>query len=108
VVAGYALVMPLVTDDPALAESWKYFAVLIAGMVASAGYAPFLPMLLYAGLPGWHTWLMVGIVVINAVANVALIAAIGPLGSAVGTAIAFVAGVVLLRVLVARRLRLRI
>jgi len=107
-IGGYALLVPLVTEDPALAESWKYFAVLIAGMVASAGYAPFLPMLLYGGLPGWHTWLMLGIVVVNAAANVALIAAMGAIGSAIGTAIAFLAGVVLLRVLVATRLRLKI
>jgi hypothetical protein len=51
---------------------------------------------------------MLAIVVINAGANVALIAAMGALGSAIGTAIAFVAGVILLRVLVARLLQLRI
>jgi O-antigen/teichoic acid export membrane protein len=107
-VAGYTLLVPLVTSDPALAESWPYFAVLVAGMVASAGYAPFQPLLLYAGLPGWHTILMTGIVGSNALANVAFIAAIGPLGSAAGTALAFILGVVLLRALAARLLDLRI
>lgn len=107
-IAGYALLVPMVATDPALAESWTYFAVLIVGMVASAGYAPFLPLLLYGGLPGWHTHLMLSIVVINAGANVALIAAMGALGSAVGTAIAYAASVILLRLLVTRLLQLRI
>jgi O-antigen/teichoic acid export membrane protein len=107
-VVGYALVIPLTTNDPAVAESWTYFAVLVAGMVASAGYVPFQPLLLYGGFPGWHTHLMLGIVVANAALNLALIPALGALGSALGTALAFVAGVILLRSMVARRLGLRI
>jgi O-antigen/teichoic acid export membrane protein len=107
-VVGYALVVPLITSDPALHESWTYFAALIAGMALSAGYAPFQPLLLYAGLPGWHTWLMIGIVGVNAAANFVFIAMIGPLGSALGTALAFLLGVVLLRVLARRLLQLRI
>lgn len=107
-VGGYVLFLPLLTDEPELLVSWQYFAVLMAGIVASAGYAPFQAMLLYAELPGWHTWMTVGIVAINAVGNVILIQAIGPVGSALATAIAFVAGVVLLRGLSRRKLQLRI
>ena len=107
-VAGYALVVPLVTTDPALAESWRYFAVLIGGMVASAGYAPFLPMLLYGGLPGWHTYLMLGTVLVNVLGNLVLIPRFGATGAAIATATAFVAGVILLRLMAARLLHLRI
>jgi O-antigen/teichoic acid export membrane protein len=107
-VLGYALVIPATTTDPAVAESWTYFGVLIAGMVASAGYVPFQPLLLYGGFPGWHTNLMFGIVVANAVLNLALIPVLGALGSALGTALAFVVGVILLRSMSARRLGLRI
>jgi O-antigen/teichoic acid export membrane protein len=107
-VGGYIVLLPLLTDEPELLVSWQYFAVLMAGIVASAGYAPFQTMLLYAELPGWHTWLTSGIVVVNAIANVILIYAIGPVGSALGTAIAFVFGVILLRALVYGRMQLRI
>lgn len=106
--AGYALLVPLVTTDPELAGSWPIFAVLIAGMVASAGYAPFQPLLLYAGLPGWHTVMMLAIVAINAAGNLVLIGPLGAIGSALGTAIAFAAGVILLRAMAARLLALRI
>jgi len=107
-VTGYVVVVPWTTSDPALVASWRYFAVLIAGMVASAGYLPFQPVLLYAGRPGAYTALMLAIVAINAMLNLALIAALGPIGSAIATALAFVAGVALLRVLAARLLGLRL
>jgi O-antigen/teichoic acid export membrane protein len=102
-VAAYWLLVPFATSDPALVDSWRYFGVLIAGIVATAGYGPFQPILLYAGLPGWHTVLMLVIVLANAIANVVLIAAFGAIGSALGTGLAVVGGVVTLRVL-ARRL----
>jgi O-antigen/teichoic acid export membrane protein len=107
-VAGYALLVPLVTKDPLLADSWRYFAVLIGGMVASSGYAPFLPLLLYAGLPGWYTIFMVAILGANAIGNLALVPALGALGAATATAITFVASVLLLRAMAARLLALRI
>jgi O-antigen/teichoic acid export membrane protein len=105
-VGAYVVAVPLLTSDPALHDSWRYFAVLIAGMVASAGYVPFQPMLLYGGHPGWHTWLMAANVALNAAANVILIAVWGALGSALGTAIALALGVLLFRALVRWRLRL--
>ena len=40
------LSVPLVTQEAALAESWPYFAILVAGMALSAGYGPFMPLLL--------------------------------------------------------------
>lgn len=107
-VVGFVLVVPLLTSKPELAASWKYFAVLMAGMAASAGYGPFLPLLLYTGHPARHSILMLAIVGFNVVANVALISLLGPLGSALATALAFAFGVVLLRAMVARHLGMRI
>lgn len=107
-VGGYVIALPLITSQPDLLDSGPYFAALIAGMVASAGYTPFQPLLLYGGYPGWHTWLMIAIVAINAIANFVLIVALGPVGSAIATALAFVAGVGLLRILVGARMQLRI
>jgi O-antigen/teichoic acid export membrane protein len=106
--AGYWLAVPWLTSDPEIAASGPYFAVLIAGMVASAGYAPFQPLLLYAGFPGWHTVLMVGIIAINAIGNLLLIPVLGPIGAALATAIAFVLCVFTLRAMVAQRLAIRI
>ena len=37
---------PVITANPMLQYSWVYFAILLAGMAASAGYAPFLQLLL--------------------------------------------------------------
>lgn len=108
VVGGYALVVPAVTASPELAGSWRFFAVLVAGMVASAGYQPFLQLLIYAGLPGLHTILMAASLALNAAGCVALIALVGPIGAALAAALTFVATVVILRVLVARRLGIRI
>jgi O-antigen/teichoic acid export membrane protein len=105
---GYALVVPHLTSDPALADSWQYFAILLAGMVASAGYAPFQPMLLYGGLPGWHTVFMLAIAMVNAAGNLILVPMHGPIGAAAATAAAFALGVLLLRRMTARLLGLSI
>ena len=107
-IALYAGGIGWVTSDPHLLESWKYFAVLCAGMVAASGYVPLQPLLLYAGMPGWHTWLVAGIVGLNALANALLIPPLGALGSALGTAAALVLGVVLFRAMAARLLGLRL
>jgi O-antigen/teichoic acid export membrane protein len=107
-IAGYALFVRWGTSDPTVADSWIYFAVLIAGMVGSAGYAPFQPILLYAGLPGWHAVLMVGLVAFNAVVNAVLIACLGAIGAALGSAATFLFGVLLLRVSSARLLGVRL
>jgi len=104
----YALVVPLITRDPLLADSWRYFALLVAGMVASAGYAPFLPLLLYAGLPGWYTILIATTFAANAIGNLALVPALGASGSALGTAFAFLVGLVALKWMSARLLDLQI
>ncbi len=107
-VACYALLVPLVTSDPELAHSSVYFALLMAGIVASAGYGPFLPILLYAGMPGWQAWLMIAILAANAAANVLFVSMWGALGAAVATAIAFVLGAILLRAFAIWKLALRI
>ena len=107
-VAGYALIVPRVTHDPEVARSGLYFAILIAGMVASAGYAPFSQLLLWAGRPGWHTVMIAIVVIPNAALCVALVVAGGALGASVATAVTYAGSVVLLRVMAARVLGVRI
>lgn len=107
-VAGYVILIPLVTTDPVLAESWHYFAVLIAGMVSCAGYVPFNQILLHARLPGWHSLFMLAVIGINIGANLALIPVLGALGAAIATAGAFAASGTLIAVLARRLLGLAI
>jgi O-antigen/teichoic acid export membrane protein len=107
-IAGYAIVIPVSTSDPEIAHSWVYFAILVAGMVASAGYVPFNQMLLWGSRPGWHT-IMVGLTVATAaLTSLAGVALAGAVGAAVATAATYAFTVVLLKLLVGRVLQLRI
>jgi O-antigen/teichoic acid export membrane protein len=108
VVAGYAVVIPRLSGDPAVAASGPMFGVLIAGMVAASGYVPFNQMLLYARRPGWHTVSVLAILVINVIANAVLIQVLGAVGAATGTAVAFAASVAILLVLCRKLLGLAI
>jgi O-antigen/teichoic acid export membrane protein len=89
-VGGYWLA-GAVLPAPIVAESWPYFAILIAGMVAVAGYVPFTTLLLLARQPGAYTLLVLGVVAVNAAGNVGLVAAIGPYGAPLGTGLAYLA-----------------
>jgi O-antigen/teichoic acid export membrane protein len=90
-VLGYAAMGWLLASRPVIADSWPYFAILLAGMAAASGYVPFSTMLLYARRPGAYTWLTLGVVLVNVVANAILIPTLGPIGAPIATALAFVA-----------------
>jgi O-antigen/teichoic acid export membrane protein len=107
-IAGYALVIPLITSDPLLQDSWQYFAIVIAGMVASAGYAPFVPVLLWAGKPGWHTILIGTILGAGTLANIVLTATLEAHGAAIATAATYAWSVIALKWLTKRALDLKI
>jgi O-antigen/teichoic acid export membrane protein len=107
-IAGYAVIVPLITRDPLIQHSWVYFAILIAGMTASAGYAPFGQLLLWAARPGWHTILVALIVGAGAAANTGLVYALGALGAAVATAATYAWSAIALKLLAGRILHLRI
>ena len=107
-VVGYMAFIPLVTADPLLQESWRYFAILLAGMVVSAGYAPFNQLLLWAARPGVHTILIASIVVPGAALNAALAPPLGATGAAIATAATYAWSVLALKLTVGRVLRLRI
>lgn len=107
-VAGYALVVPRIASDPAIAGSWPLFGILIAGMVSASGYVPFNQMMLYARRPGWQTISVVAMLAVNVAANLALIPTLGALGAATGAAVAFASSVAILLVLCRRFLDLPI
>jgi len=87
----YGAVGELLLSQRVIADSWPYFAVLLAGMALASGYMPFSTLLLYARRPGAYTWLTLTVVLVNVVANAILIPALGPIGAAIATALAFVA-----------------
>jgi len=107
-IAGYALVMRLAIPDPVLAHSWVYFAIIMAGWLASSGYVPFNQMLLWVHMPGWHTILVALIVISSVVADVLLSSHFGALGAAWATAITCAGAALLWRTLMVKLLDLRL
>jgi O-antigen/teichoic acid export membrane protein len=107
-VAVYWLGIPFLTSSPELIASWPVFAILVAGIVLSAGYTPFNQILLQAGRPGWHTVMVASVVAFNALANVALIWQFGAHGAALATAAAFVFSVFALKLMSRTLLDLRL
>ena len=91
---------------PVLGESTSVFAVLMIGLMASAGYMLFSNILLASDRPGLHTWLMIGVVLFNVIANCILILLFGMIGAAIATALSFIALVIGLKVMGRKYLRL--
>ncbi|MCE9592919.1 MAG: polysaccharide biosynthesis C-terminal domain-containing protein [Planctomycetes bacterium] len=107
-IAGYPLGLRIIHADPGLVAGWLAFAILIGGIFVSAGYLPFQQTLLMAGKPGWHTGMMAVLVVANFVGNVLLIPHFGLAGAALGTALALLVSVLVLRWMVRREVGARI
>jgi O-antigen/teichoic acid export membrane protein len=89
----------LVGDGGDFLAGWPVFALLMGGIVLSAGYMPFGNLLLLAGRPGLHTLMTAGVVAFNAAGNALLIPVWGAEGSALATGAAFVFSALLLAVL---------
>ena len=99
----YPLVLPPLAKDPAFAASVPVFAILMAGLVLSAGYQPFLMALVQSGFPGLQTIFMGLILAVNVVGNAVCIPAFGIDGAAAATGASFVAGMFLLKWLYRKR-----
>jgi O-antigen/teichoic acid export membrane protein len=106
-IAGFPLFV-LVLDKPEFHAAWLPFACLVAGMVAASGYMPFAQTLLMANRPGWHTVMMVGIVVFNLVGNLVLVPLLHLEGSATATALALVFSAGLLAAMVKKQVGVRL
>src|SRR5262249_27679153 len=104
----YPLALGLIPNGASLTESWSPFAILVGGIALSAGYMPFQQTLLMANRPGWHTAMMLAMVIANVIGNLALIPILGLAGWATATAFAMLVSVILLRAMVARRIGARI
>lgn len=93
----YPIGVSLVTNKADLTYGWPVFVILMAGIVLSAGYIPFGNILLQAGKPALHTFMITAVVIFNIVGNFLLIPLWGAYGAAFATAASFVASVFLLK-----------
>ncbi len=87
-IAVYPFILRVFRDEPALGASWTVFAILTAGLIVSAGYRPFLGVLIQGGRPGMHTVVVAAVVCCNVILNAALIPWLQLPGAAVATALA--------------------
>lgn len=99
----YPWTLPLLAKGPQFKDSWPSFAILVGAIGALAAWLPFGNLLLMSKHPAWNSLLMALVVGVNVAVNALLIPKIGIAGAAVGTATAFVAFALLLK-LFARRL----
>ena len=102
-VAGFPLLIGLLTSKEENWQSWGVFAILMGGIVLGAGYRPFIALSLQGGRPGTFTLLTMGSVFTNAILNISFIPWLGIFGSALATATVYVLEVCAVIVL-ARRL----
>jgi O-antigen/teichoic acid export membrane protein len=100
--------VPWLAADRVFEDSWSSFAILVGSIGSLAAWLSFGNLLLMANRPGWNTVLMASVVGINVLGNALLIPRFGIAGAASGTAIAFGAFALLLRLIVRRELGLRI
>ena len=104
----YIYVVPLLNNDEVVTESAPVFTILLVGIAATAGYMPFSNLLLAANRPGLHTWLMIGVVAFNVLANGILIVLFDMIGAAIGTAFSFIVAMIGLRLLSRKFLNLAV
>lgn len=102
-VAAYAELLPLLVGDAAFAASVPVFAILVAGLVVSAGYQPFALALVQGGWPGLQTVCMGLVLAVNVLGNALFIPVWGIVGAAMATSVSFVAAVPILRYLFIKR-----
>jgi O-antigen/teichoic acid export membrane protein len=104
----YPALLAVLVDDGEFSRSHASFAILILGILIASRELPFQNTLLMGGRPAWHSFYMLAVVGTNAVANATLIPHLGIAGAAVGTAIAFGASSIYLRLLARRLLDVRL
>jgi len=106
-VALYPLILKFMGKDN-FSQSWPVFVIIIAGMALSAGYQPFQMLLNQSGQPKLYSALILIVFIINAALNFVLIPILGVYGSALATALVFIASAFILKIMAKRALKIRI
>jgi O-antigen/teichoic acid export membrane protein len=87
---------------------WAIYAILAMGIALTSGYQAFQMLFGQVGRPGTQTLFIAGFFLANALLNLLFIPLLGVYGSALGTALAYVTMVLLLRYMALRQLHVRI
>jgi len=106
-IAVFPRVIGLLYADPAFAQSWAPFALLMLGILSASGYIPFGQILLMAGKPGWHSAYIAATVALNVLLNWILIPHYGLAGAAGATALSVCASVFFLKAIVRAQVGVR-
>lgn len=102
VYVSYPVFVRYVLADTDYLQAHSVLAILLAGLTVASGYALVDMLLIQGGRPGMQTVYKLIVVATNVVLNFALVPVFGMVGAAVGTAGAFLASVVAIK-LMARR-----
>ncbi len=95
--AFFPIFVHWIVGDPAFLEGWYPLGILIVGFVACSAQYPFNMIFIQTGFPGTQTIYNGLAVLANLLLNLALVPFFGVYGSALGTALAFVLSVLILR-----------
>jgi len=91
-----------------LFAGWAVFAIIMSGIVLSAGYQSFMGILLQGERPGANTLFMAGLVLGNFLLNVLLIPIWGIYGAAMANGLTYIFGAISLAVITRRLMGVRI
>lgn len=81
--------VPLVFGFTEWKETWIVYAILISGIILTAGYQPLVLFFNQVGQPALQTWFIFLVFLSNVVFNLALVPFFSMYGSAAGTALSF-------------------
>lgn len=104
----YPWAVRLMTGHNSYDSSWPIFVVLVGGIVTASRSIALRQILLQGGHPGVYSLMILSLCLINAIGNLMLIPLAGALGAAMGTTLAMLASVVVLRWVVARAMGMAI
>jgi len=106
-IGGYPA-LGLLIHNGQIAESWGAFAIMMSGLLFSAGYLPFVMVFNQTGYPGHQTIYLLYFFLTNLVLNVLLVWLAGMYGAAIATGLTFVIQLFFFRKMVWFLLKVRV
>lgn len=105
------VVFPIIPFLFEIEEAWQAFsvyAILIGGVILTAGYQPLLMIFNQLGEPKLQTWYFFLIFLSNVIFNFSLVPIIGIYGAALGTSLSFLVQVFVLKYYLTKRFNLHV
>jgi len=91
-----------------LSGGWIVFSILMFGIILSAGYLPFQLIFNQLGFPGIQSLFLFLYFLTNVVLNIILVPIWGMYGSAIATALAFIAQIFYIKILLMKKINVKI